>query len=84
MFVRAFLIDVEYEFLRLSVTTDRLRTIISYDCICDMDQGTITEFDTPSALFLKDDGIFRGMCERSGITLEDIRLETKERRYRED
>ena len=49
-----------------------------------MDQGTITEFDTPSALFLKDDEIFRGMCERSGITLEDIRLATKECQYDED
>lgn len=49
----------------------RLRTIISYDRICVLDQGQIAEFDSPARLFAQD-GIFRGMCERSGITLEDI------------
>ena len=44
-----------------------------------MDQGTIAEFDTPSALFLKEGGIFRGMCERSSITLDDIKYAAKAR-----
>ena len=30
------------------------------------------EFDTPSNLFRNPDGIFRGMCERSSIALDDI------------
>ncbi|KAK0469891.1 ABC transporter [Desarmillaria tabescens] len=52
----------------------RLRTIISYDRICVLDAGEIAEFDTPSQLYQKTDGIFRGMCDRSSITLDDIRL----------
>jgi ABC-type multidrug transport system fused ATPase/permease subunit len=50
----------------------RLRTIIQYDRICVMDQGSIAEMDTPLALWDREDGIFRAMCERSGITREDI------------
>lgn len=50
----------------------RLRTIIHYDRICVMDQGQIAEMDTPVALWDREDGIFRAMCDRSGITREDI------------
>ncbi|KAG1781565.1 ABC transporter [Suillus placidus] len=50
----------------------RLRTIIGYDRICVMDAGTIAEFDTPTNLFAMPDSIFRGMCERSSIILDDI------------
>ncbi len=49
----------------------RLRTIINYDRICVMDQGKIAELDTPLALYEKG-GIFRGMCDRSGIRKEDL------------
>ncbi|KAJ8692856.1 hypothetical protein PTI98_010127 [Pleurotus ostreatus] len=55
----------------------RLRTIIAYDRICVLDAGQIAEFDTPLNLYSKADGIFRGMCERSSITLDDIRLASK-------
>jgi ABC-type multidrug transport system fused ATPase/permease subunit len=37
-----------------------------------MDQGQIAEMDAPVALWDKTDGIFRAMCDRSGITREDI------------
>ncbi|KAJ5675972.1 hypothetical protein N7462_008869 [Penicillium macrosclerotiorum] len=50
----------------------RLRTIIHYDRICVMDQGQIAEMDTPLALWDNTDGIFRAMCDRSGITRDDI------------
>jgi ABC-type multidrug transport system fused ATPase/permease subunit len=50
----------------------RLRTIIHYDRICVMDQGRIAEMDSPVKLWDREDGIFRAMCERSGITREDI------------
>lgn len=52
----------------------RLATIISYSRVCVLDAGQIAEFDTPENLYQHSDGIFRGMCERSSITLEDIRL----------
>lgn len=38
-----------------------------------MDAGKVAEFDTPLNLFRHTDGIFRSMCERSGITEGDIK-----------
>jgi len=55
----------------------RLATIISYDRICVMDAGKIAEFDTPANLYQIPDGIFRGMCEHSSITLDDIAMARK-------
>ena len=49
----------------------RLKTIINYDRICVMDQGRIAELDTPIRLW-EGGGIFRGMCDRSGIRREDF------------
>ncbi|KAH6612517.1 P-loop containing nucleoside triphosphate hydrolase protein [Boeremia exigua] len=49
----------------------RLKTIIGYDRICVMDQGQIAELDSPINLY-EQGGIFRGMCERSGIRREDF------------
>lgn len=51
----------------------RLRTIIHYDRICVMDEGRIVEMDSPLRLWERgEEGVFRGMCERSGITREDF------------
>ncbi|KAI0866183.1 P-loop containing nucleoside triphosphate hydrolase protein [Xylaria cubensis] len=50
----------------------RLRTIIGYDRICVMDAGRIAELGTPLELWELEGGIFRGMCERSGIRHEDL------------
>lgn len=54
----------------------RLRTIIGYDRICVMDQGRIAELGDPLELWRRGGGggggIFRGMCDRSGIREEDI------------
>ncbi|KAK3059724.1 ATP-binding cassette transporter yor1, partial [Coniosporium uncinatum] len=49
----------------------RLKTIIGYDRIVVMDQGRIVELDSPVGLF-EQGGIFRGMCDRSGIRKEDF------------
>jgi ATP-binding cassette subfamily C (CFTR/MRP) protein 1 len=49
----------------------RLKTIISYDRICVMDQGRIAELDTPINLY-DQGGIFKSMCERSGIRRDDF------------
>ncbi|PVG03230.1 P-loop containing nucleoside triphosphate hydrolase protein [Serendipita vermifera] len=57
----------------------RLRTILSYDRVVVLDAGKIHELDTPENLFQNTSGIFRMMCERSAITLDDIRAARKER-----
>ncbi|KAI4106587.1 MAG: hypothetical protein L6R37_002088 [Teloschistes peruensis] len=49
----------------------RLKTIINYDRICVMDQGRIAELDKPLRLW-EEGGIFRSMCDRSGIRREDF------------
>ena len=49
----------------------RLKTIINYDRICVMDQGQIAELDTPLTLWERG-GIFRGMCDQSGIVRGDF------------
>ena len=57
--------------------TDRLRTIIGYDRICVLDAGQIAEFDTPANLYERQGGIFRSMCDRSSISLSDIKQAEK-------
>ncbi|KAI9852566.1 MAG: hypothetical protein M1824_001855 [Vezdaea acicularis] len=49
----------------------RLRTILGYDRIVVMDKGNIAEVDTPLALW-ELGGVFRSMCDRSGIRREDF------------
>jgi ATP-binding cassette, subfamily C (CFTR/MRP), member 1 len=49
----------------------RLKTIITYDRICVMDQGRIAELDEPLRLW-EEGGTFRSMCDRSGIRREDF------------
>ncbi|KAF9882800.1 hypothetical protein FE257_005148 [Aspergillus nanangensis] len=51
----------------------RLRTILKYDRICVMDHGKIAEMDAPLTLW-EARGVFRGMCDQSGITREDFGL----------
>ncbi|KAF8134974.1 ABC transporter [Boletus edulis] len=65
-------IATEFKERTILCIAHRLRTIISYNRVCVLDAGTITEFDTPANLFDIPDGIFRGMCDRSFISLEDI------------
>lgn len=50
----------------------RLKTIIHYDRILVLDAGQIVEFDTPENLFGMEDGIFRSMCDKSRITIQDF------------
>ncbi|KAL4079849.1 P-loop containing nucleoside triphosphate hydrolase protein [Scleroderma yunnanense] len=72
-------IKTEFRGRTLLCIAHRLRTIISYDRILVMDAGSVVEFDTPYNLYQKEGGLFRGMCERSNITLKDIetsRVET--------
>ncbi|KAK7571720.1 hypothetical protein V3481_018928 [Fusarium oxysporum f. sp. vasinfectum] len=53
----------------------RLKTVIGYDRICVMDAGRVAELDMPLALY-DAGGIFRGMCDRSGIRRENFLANT--------
>ena len=81
--VRPSLLFHRDDFADSRTTIDRLRTIISYDRICVMDNGNIAEFDAPDILHAQN-GIFRAMCEHSSISLEDIRRARKERAIRDE
>jgi len=65
-------IQTEFGDRTLLCIAHRLRTILSYDRILVLDAGQIAEFDTPTNLFRNETGLFRGMCQRSNITLEEI------------
>ncbi|KIO14750.1 hypothetical protein M404DRAFT_120129 [Pisolithus tinctorius Marx 270] len=65
-------IKTEFRDCTLLCIAHRLRTIISYDRVLVMDAGMVAEFDTPYNLYQKEGGLFRGMCERSNITLKDV------------
>ena len=54
----------------------RLRTIVGYDRVCVLDAGRIAELGTPLELWRRPGGIFRSMCDRSGVREEDIRVAT--------
>lgn len=46
----------------------RLRTIIDYDRVLVLDQGNVSEYDTPYNLLVNNvgKGVFKSMCEKSG------------------
>ncbi|KAI8324897.1 hypothetical protein GQ54DRAFT_255639 [Martensiomyces pterosporus] len=44
----------------------RLRTIVDYDKVLVLDHGEVVEYDTPYNLLLKEEGLFRHMCLKSG------------------
>lgn len=50
----------------------RLHTVLACDRIVVMDQGQIAEVDTPLRLWERGGSVFRGMCDRCGITREDF------------
>ncbi|KAL0573710.1 hypothetical protein V5O48_008254, partial [Marasmius crinis-equi] len=54
----------------LLTVAHRLRTVIDYDRLIVLDKGQMVEFDTPSNLIRKQDGIFRNMCLKSGTFAE--------------
>lgn len=64
-------IRTEFRDKTLLVIAHRIRTIISYDRILVLSNGTVDSFDTPEALY-EQGGIFHGLCVQSGISREDI------------
>lgn len=54
----------------------RIRTIIHYDKVCVMNKGRIAELGSPMELW-KAAGVFKSMCEESGISREDLQRTDK-------
>ncbi|KAL5489922.1 hypothetical protein ACEPAI_4754 [Sanghuangporus weigelae] len=65
-------IQSEFSSCTLLCIAHRLKTIVYYDRVLVMDAGMVAEFDTPLALFDKEDSIFRSLCDEAGLTKEDI------------
>ncbi|CAJ0609705.1 unnamed protein product [Cylicocyclus nassatus] len=49
----------------------RLNTVMDYDRLLVMDAGRAVEFDSPSKLLAKRDGLFRSMAEDAGIVRQN-------------
>lgn len=62
----------EFSHCTILCIAHRLRTIINYDKILVLEAGEVAEYDSPLNLFLREDGVFRSMCNNSGITIEDF------------
>lgn len=41
----------------------RLQTVMNCDRIMVLDKGSLLEFDRPSALLAKEDGVFKSLCD---------------------
>ncbi|QRV82925.1 ABC transporter transmembrane region [Ceratobasidium sp. AG-Ba] len=65
-------IKTEFADRTLLCIAHRLRTIINYDRVVVMDEGRIVELGTPAELYARAGGIFRGMCEQSGIDADEM------------
>jgi len=65
-------IQKEFKDQSLLCVAHRLQTILYYDRILVMDQGAVAEFDAPLVLFDRAGSIFRGMCDKAGLTRDDI------------
>jgi ATP-binding cassette subfamily C (CFTR/MRP) protein 1 len=52
-------------------TPYHLRTVY-YDRVLVLDAGRVAEYDTPLALFDKEDSIFRSLCREAGLNRADI------------
>jgi ATP-binding cassette subfamily C (CFTR/MRP) protein 1 len=46
----------------------RIHTILLCDKVCVMDSGRCLEFASPKELFLRENSLFRALCDRSGVS----------------
>ncbi|KAG8869673.1 hypothetical protein FRB97_000807 [Tulasnella sp. 331] len=65
-------IQTEFASQSLLCIAHRLATIAFYDRVLVMDAGLVVEFDEPLVLFDRTDSIFRGMCDKAGLSRDDI------------
>ncbi|EJD02283.1 multidrug resistance-associated ABC transporter [Fomitiporia mediterranea MF3/22] len=65
-------IQTEFSTCTLLCIAHRLKTIVYYDRVLVMEGGMVAEFDTPLALFDRENSIFRSLCDEAGLTRQDI------------
>lgn len=58
------MIRQKFEKCTMLTIAHRLHTIVDSTRICVMDGGVVGEYDTPEALLVKPDGLFRAFWER--------------------
>jgi ATP-binding cassette subfamily C (CFTR/MRP) protein 1 len=49
-----------------------MASLVYYDRILVLDAGRVAEFDSPLALFDKEDSIFRSLCAEASLNRQDI------------
>jgi len=47
-------------------------SLVYYDRILVLDAGQVAEFDTPLALYDKEDSVFRSLCSEASLNRQDI------------
>ncbi|GME70449.1 unnamed protein product [Ambrosiozyma monospora] len=59
---------IRQEFSSTTILTiaHRLKTIIDYDKILVLDKGHVVDYDNPYKLLIKEESLFKSMCENSG------------------
>ncbi|ANB11357.1 ATP-binding cassette transporter YOR1 [Sugiyamaella lignohabitans] len=62
----------EFSHCTILCIAHRLNTILAYDRILVLEQGEVAEFDDPVTLMNIKGGAFQSMCERSGISMDDV------------
>ena len=62
----------EFEGRTVVTIAHRIHTIIGYDKIAVIDGGRVAEFGTPRDLWSTKEGIFRGLCDGSGVVDSDF------------
>jgi ABC-type multidrug transport system fused ATPase/permease subunit len=56
----------ELENTTIITIAHRLHRVVDYDKVLVLDRGRVVEFDSPWRLLAKENGVFRGMCEKTG------------------
>ena len=64
LFIQEMIRRTKFENCTVLTIAHRLHTIIDSSKILVMDKGVVGEFDTPEALLIKSDGIFKTLWER--------------------